>query len=118
MKPKRRTNRINDYRLNVNQRDKNRVSFVPRVPVALVGFNESEDISFRIPNVTAMLLDQSYTSWEESKLFLKDEFFSKLMNFHEGRGKLYILKHDYEPQLFDAIQKKMISVVFAYTALE
>ena len=54
-----------------------------------MGFNESEDISFRIPNVTAMLLDQSYTSWEESKLFLKDEFFSKLMNFHEGRGKLY-----------------------------
>ena len=74
MKPRGRTNRINDYRLNINQRNKNRVSFVPRVPVALVGFNASEDISFRIPNVTAMLLDQSYTSWEENKHFLKDEF--------------------------------------------
>jgi hypothetical protein len=107
--------RLNDYRLNVTSKEEYRF---PAVPVAFVGFNSTHDLSFRIPNMTAMFLDQSYTAWEESKHFLKEPFFTKYMNFYEDRGKNYILKPKSEHYFFDLIQKRMIAVVFAYTALE
>ena len=72
-------------------------------------------LSFPLPNVTAMCLDVAYTTWSESQHFLQDEKFLKFPTPAMSE-KTVILTEDHI--FFDLLQKRMIAIVFAYTALE
>lgn len=86
--------------------------------VELVGFvkyDEKHVLDFPIPNMAALFLDQSYVSWEESQEFLKKERFLETPSKNLPKGTIYP-KEDF--LFFDVIQKRMIAIIFAYTALE
>ncbi|HYT44014.1 MAG TPA: hypothetical protein VEP90_16865 [Methylomirabilota bacterium] len=72
-------------------------------------------LSFPLPNVTSMCLDVAYTTWVESQHFLRDE---NVLEFPKPQmpEKTIRLTEDYI--FFDLLQKRMIAIVFAYTALE
>src|SRR6266567_4641980 len=72
-------------------------------------------LSFPLPNVTSMCLDVAYTTWVESQHFLRDENVLEFPENHAPEGTIRP-KEDYI--FFDLLQKRMIAIVFAYTALE
>jgi hypothetical protein len=81
----------------------------------VIQFDEMRDLSFPLPSVTAMCLHIAYANWMESQQLLQEE------NFLESPKPLssqttVSLKED--EIFFDLIQKRMIAIVFAYTALE
>ena len=78
-------------------------------------YDREHVLSFPLPNVTAMCLDVAYTTWVESQHFLQDEKFLKFFKPATTKG-IVILTED--STFFDLLQKKMIAIVFAYTALE
>lgn len=72
-------------------------------------------LTFPLPNVTAICLDQAYSTWIGSQHFLKGESLLEIPNTHTS-GKTLTLTKD--STFFDLIQMKMTAIVFAYTALE
>ena len=78
-------------------------------------YDREHVLSFPLPNVTAMCLDVAYTTWVESQHFLQDEKFLKFFKPTSTKG-IVILTED--STFFDILQRRMIAIVFAYTALE
>jgi hypothetical protein len=78
-------------------------------------YDSEHVLSFPLPNVTAMCLDVAYTTWVESQHFLQDERFLKFFKPATTKG-IVILTED--NTFFDLLQKRMVAIVFAYTALE
>ncbi len=72
-------------------------------------------LSFPLPNVTAMCLDVAYTTWVESQHFLRDE---KFLEFPKPLTPESTVRLTEDNIFFDLLQKRMIAIVFAYTALE
>jgi|SRR6266704_546713 len=72
-------------------------------------------LSFPLPNVTAMCLDVAYTTWVESQHFLQDEKFLRFFKPVMPEGTVILTEDNI---FFDLLQRRMIAIVFAYTALE
>lgn len=81
---------------------------------AIVNF-KNKKLLFGVPNITALFIDFSYVLWMESQIGLKDENFIEPESNHVLDNTIHA-KEDYI--IFDLLQKKMASIVFAYTALE
>lgn len=85
------------------------------VLTAQTKFNK-KNISFGLPNVTAMFLNFSNKLWQES-----DEYFKNESNFIEPASKFMpvnFLNVSSNQLLFDALEKRMGAIVFAYSAIE
>ena len=72
-------------------------------------------LSFPLPNVTALCLDVAYTTWVESQHFLQDENFLKFPKPFTSENTVILTE---DTIFFDLLQRRMIAIVFAYTALE
>lgn len=84
--------------------------------IAMVKFRKDKVLTFALPNITGMFLDFSYTLWEESELALNsDEKFQLSTSKHVPSNYMNAESEDY---IFDALQKRMGSIVFAFSALE
>jgi len=73
-------------------------------------------LSFGIPNISALFLDMSHKLWVESQEeLLNDETFIEWKGKYIGNN---IIHPKSEAILFELMQKRMASIVFAHTALE
>lgn len=87
----------------------------PIIYAGVTRYDKKRLLTFPMPNVTAMCLDQAYTAWVESQHFLQTAEFLDFPEAHAPDGTIRP-KEDYI--FFDLLQKRMIAIVFAYTALE
>ncbi len=78
-------------------------------------YDEEHVLSFPLPNVTAMCLDVAYTTWVESQHFLQDEKFLRFFKPVTPEGTVILTE---DSVFFDLLQRRMMAIVFAYTALE
>lgn len=81
----------------------------------LVRYDQNHLLGFPLPNMTALFLDQAYTTWVESELFLRKEKFLESPSQAMAPGTIHPKD---ESVFFDLLQKRMVAIVFAYTALE
>lgn len=87
----------------------------PVSAVTFIKFNKGE-LTFSLPNMTAMFLDFSWKIWKDTESFLVDE-----KNFAKTKSKDFKADTIYptnETLFFDAVEKRMGAVIFAYNALE
>lgn len=77
-------------------------------PVALISTIKlvSKTLNFQLPNATALFLDFSYKLWKEAQVVLEKE---KILDIKEYE--------DYD-EIYNLVEKRMASIVFAYCALE
>ena len=85
------------------------------IAAGMTQYDAKRVLSFPLPNVTAMCLDVAYTTWVESQYFLRDEKFLEFPKPHTPETTIRLTEDEI---VFDLLQKRMIAIVFAYTALE
>lgn len=81
-------------------------------PVELVSnlYYSGKTLSIPVPNMVSLFLEFSYISWSDSQDIIKSDNF-----IIEKKDRLSV---DNEKRLFTFLEKRMGSVVFAFTALE
>ena len=87
----------------------------PVISMGITQYDKKHMLTFPLPNVTAMCLDQSYTAWSESQYFLQE---AEFLDFSEGHAPEGTIRPKEDFTFFDLLQKRMIAIVFAFTALE
>lgn len=87
----------------------------PVMTIVSTKFDSDKILTFGLPNSTAMFIDISYVLWVESEAASKQENFVKSKSKYDKPNTFYPVSNEY---LFDLLQKRMGSIVFAYTALE
>jgi hypothetical protein len=85
------------------------------IAAGAIKYDAERVLSFPLPNVTAMCLDVAYTTWMESQYFLRGE---KFLEFPKPFTPETTIRLTEDEIFFDLLQKRMIAIVFAYTALE
>src|SRR5260370_29547035 len=74
-------------------------------PIILVGitqYDKKHTLTFPIPSVTAMCLDQAYTTWVESQHFLQQ---GEFLDFPEGHTSTGTIRPKDDFIFFDLLQK-------------
>ena len=80
-----------------------------------VQYNKKHILSFGLPNMTALFLDQAYKAWQESQQLLQREQFLDSPSKYMPNGTI---NPKDDASFFDLLEKRMVAIVFAYTALE
>ena len=85
------------------------------IAAGMTQYDAARVFTFPLPNVTAMCLDQAYTTWTSSQHFLQKEEYLEfpIPDGHEGT-----IRPKEDTLFFDLVQMRMVAIVFAYTALE
>lgn len=86
----------------------------PITVIEIMNYGENT-LTFGLPNMTALFINYSYKTWKETGKLLVDDSFLPNPSKNFPLGSIYPKSNSL---IFNLLEKRMASIVFAYSALE
>ncbi len=85
------------------------------IAIDLIPYDATHTLLISLPNMTALLLNQSYIAWAASQTLLQKEQFLDSPSRFLPKGTI---NPKDDAAIFSLLEQRMVAIVFAFTALE